>query len=100
MPPAGGPAWEPVTSPDGLSEWKPHGPEVAAAPARAPCSGPACWPTRAAPSWPAVTQTRSFDGAVFYAADGAVGISHLFSSGLPSNRLWSGIGQAVATLHP
>lgn len=39
-------------------------------------------------------------GAVVYAADGVAGISNVFGTGLPPNRLWASVRQAAAGLHP
>jgi hypothetical protein len=39
-------------------------------------------------------------GAIVYAADGAAGISNVFSGGLPPDRLWAGVQRAAAGLHP
>jgi hypothetical protein len=39
-------------------------------------------------------------GAVVYAADGAAGISNLFSTGLPAPGLWAGLQPALAGLRP
>jgi hypothetical protein len=38
--------------------------------------------------------------AIVYAAGRAAGISNLFSTGLPPDRLWAGVQQAVAGLRP
>jgi hypothetical protein len=39
-------------------------------------------------------------GAIVFAADGAAGISNVFSAGLPPDRLWADVRQAAAGLHP
>jgi hypothetical protein len=98
-PPDSGLSWDQVTSPGELGDW-----ETAWAGGSRSGDGPVFRPGLLSDPRCAVLACRREDtiiaGAVIYAAGGAAGISNLFSTGLPLDRLWAGIQPAVAGLRP
>ena len=97
-PPDDGLSWDKVTSPGDLSDWETAwaGGDSGDGRVFQPglLSDPRC----------AILACRREDaiiaGAIVYAAGGAAGISNLFSTGLPPDRLWASIQPAVAGLQP
>jgi hypothetical protein len=101
-PPDSGLSWDKVTSPGELGDWE-------SAWAGGSGDGPVFRPGLLSDPRCAVLACRRGDtviagaviaGAVIYAAGGAAGISNLFSTELPLDRLWAGIQPAVAGLWP
>ena len=97
-PPDDGLSWDKVTSAGELSDW-----ETAWAGGGSD-DGPVFRPGLLSDPRCAILACRQGDaiiaGAVVYAAGRAAGISNLFSTGLPPDRLWASIQPAVARLHP
>ena len=97
-PPDRGLSWDRVASPGELTDWETAwaGGDSAADRVFRPglLSDPRC----------AVLACHQEDsiiaGAIVYTADGAAGISNVFSAGLPLDRLWRSIGPAVGALQP
>jgi len=91
-------SWRAVTSPGELSDW-----ETAWADGD-DGDGPVFRPELLSDPRCAVLACRKGDeivaGAIGYTADGAVGISNLFSAGLPLDRTWVGARAAMTRLHP
>ena len=98
--PPDGPSWRRVTSPGELTGWE----SAWARGSSGDDDGPVFRPGLLSDPNCAFLAHRRNDaitaGAVVYAADGAAGISNLFSNGLPHDRLWTGIQSAVARLWP
>jgi hypothetical protein len=90
-------SWRTVTSPGELSDWE-------TAWAGDGGDGPVFRPDLLSDPRCAVLACRKGDeivaGAIGYVADGAAGISNLFSAGLPLDRVWVGARAAVTGLHP
>jgi len=90
-------AWDKVTSASELADWE-------TAWAGGGGDGPVFQPGLLSDPRCAVLACRQDDaiiaGAIVYAAGRAAGISNLFSTGLPPDRLWASIQQAVAGLQP
>jgi hypothetical protein len=95
--PDGGPSWDEVTGPGELGDWE-------TAWAGGSGDGPVFLPGLLSDPRCAALTCRQEDaiiaGAIVYAADGAAGISNVFSAGLPPDRLWAGVQRAAAGLHP
>jgi hypothetical protein len=97
-PPDDGLSWDTVTSPGELSDWETawEGDDSG--------DGPVFLPSLLTDPRCALLACRQegaiIAGAIVYTADGAAGISNLFSAGLPLDRLWAGIRSAVAGLQP
>jgi hypothetical protein len=99
-PPDDGLAVDKVTSPGELGDWESAWADAGSGKDDVPVfqpgllSDPRC----------AILACRREDtviaGAVVYAADGAVGISNLFGTGIAPDRLWAGIQRAVVGLQP
>ena len=95
--PPGGLSWDEVTGPGELGDWE-------TAWAGGSGGGPVFLPGLLSDPRCAILACRREDaiiaGAIVYAADGAAGISNAFGAGLPQDRLWAGVRQAAAGLHP
>jgi len=96
--PADSQSWDEVTSPAALTSWQ------AAWAGGGSIDGPVFLPDLLGDPRCTVLACRRgkaiIAGAIVYAADGAAGISNLFTAGLPPERLWGGVQLAVAELHP
>jgi hypothetical protein len=101
-PPDDGLTWDKVTSPGELRDWE-HA-WAGSGDGSGDGDGPVFQSGLLSDPRCAVLACRREDtviaGAVVYTAGGAAGISNLFSTGLPPNRLWDGIQSAVARLRP
>jgi len=97
-PPDDGLSWDKVTSAGELSDW-----ETAWANGGSG-DGPVFRPGLLSDPRCAILACRQEDtiiaGAIVYAAGRAAGISNLFGTGLPPDRLWASIQQAVAGVQP
>ena len=96
-PPDDGLCWDKVTSPGELADWE-------TAWAGGSGDGPVFRPGLLSDPRCAILACRQEDtiiaGAIVYAAGRAAGISNLFGTGLPPDRLWASIQQAVAGVQP
>lgn len=90
-------SWDEVTAPGELGDWE-------RAWAGGSGAGPVFPPGLLSDPRCAILACRRegaiIAGATVYAADGAAGISNVFSAGLPQDRLWADVQQAVAGRHP
>jgi hypothetical protein len=95
--PDDGLSWDEVTGPGDLGGWE-------KAWADGSGDGPVFLPGLLSDPGCTILACRQNDaivaGAIVYAADGAAGIANVFSAGLPPDRLWVGVQQAAAGLHP
>ena len=96
--PDDGLSWDKVTTPGELGDW-----ETAWA-GGGSGDGPMFLPGLLSDPRCVVLACRQDDaiiaGAIVYAADGATGISNLFSAGPPPDRLWASVQQVAAGLQP
>lgn len=90
-------SWDQVAGPDELSDWE-------AAWAGSDSDGRVFLPGLLRDPRCSVLACRQDDtivaGAIVYAGGGAAGISNVFSAGVPEDRLWASVRQAVTGLHP
>jgi hypothetical protein len=95
--PDDGLSWDKVTRPGELGDWE-------TAWADGSGDGPVFLPGLLSDPRCAILACRQEDaiiaGAIAYAADGAIGISNVFSAGLPPDRLRAGVQWAAAGLQP